>query len=619
MTEAVKIYELLKYDIEELIEPYVINELRRTTKEVKGESLPVYQWFQRNDISNPSFRKDLKNMIRNKCKKLFTVLFPDSFAPPLKNKTDERLMMVLPNKYAKKAEKERVKLLELREQRDRYYGALMDNVYIKVSKGEYPNWGEIDEKIDILVQNILMYPLNDVIKEKLKLKTTHTYNSFSILKEFKKYPEYIVKKAYKRYRKLREQQDKESETQRIRPPKSNIKEYVLNYIIALEKEDVLKTKEEIDDLTIFERKPSETIDKTYDYYMEQHNRKFQRINNFTSTIKFNKPIFPCFKSKDKISKLIDKGIKFKEVKDETINSFPLKKNLKRYGLHMVALPYSYLVDLMFENMTYCYLVMININTRKLWVIETNFNKPTEEDIQNLSDEELKKKINKSMKSSESIINAMNRLIKQGMKIRYIRGDGESGFNSRITQNFYKRNNIIPCFDIPRIKTSFPSFMNGYNMVKKQKTEPNHSSLAIIDRVIRTIRDMAYNMEISLITPDIMNQLVYLYNNSPHSTLSKYAGQSVSPEEVDNDPELEDFIARRIKQENYTIMNSSGFNLLKGANVEVYNVDSSMAKRRTIKQKGEFKVSGRKGVMFEIINDKTGEKQIVPRYKIAPSF
>ena len=149
MTEAENIYNLLKYDIEELIEPYVINELRDATVEVKGETLPVYQWFQRNDITNESFRKVLKNMVMNKCKKLFTTLFPDPLAPPLKNKTDETLMMYKPTK---KAEKERVKLLELREERDRNYGSLMDNVYIKVSKGEYPNWNKIDEKINILVQ-----------------------------------------------------------------------------------------------------------------------------------------------------------------------------------------------------------------------------------------------------------------------------------------------------------------------------------------------------------------------------------------------------------------------------------------------------------------------------------
>ena len=67
------------------------------------------------------------------------------------------------------------------------------------------------------------------------------------------------------------------------------------------------------------------------------------------------------------------------------------------------------------------------------------------------------------------------------------------------------------------------------------------------------------------------------------------------------------------------MNNPGFNLSKGAKVDVYNVDSSMAKRRTIKQEGKFKINDRKGAMFEVINDETGEKQIVPRYKLSLRF
>ena len=63
----------------------------------------------------------------------------------------------------------------------------------------------------------------------------------------------------------------------------------------MEDDDKLKTKEEIDDLTIFDRVPSDTID---------NNRKFQLNNNFTATINFNESIYPCFKSKNKINKLI---------------------------------------------------------------------------------------------------------------------------------------------------------------------------------------------------------------------------------------------------------------------------------------------------------------------------
>ena len=45
----------------------------------------------------------------------------------------------------------------------------------------------------------------------------------------------------------------------------------------------------------------------------------------------------------------------------------------------------------------------------------------------------------------------------------------------------------------------------------------------------------------------------------------------------------------------------------------------MAKRRTINQIGKFKVNDRRGAMFEVINDETGEKQIVPRYKLSLRF
>ena len=61
------------------------------------------------------------------------------------------------------------------------------------------------------------------------------------------------------------------------------------------------------------------------------------------------------------------------------------------------------------------------------------------------------------------------------------------------------------------------------MRRRQKKDPMHSSLGIIDRVIRTLRDMAYNIKADVITPEIMEELVSQYNNAPHKTLLKLAG------------------------------------------------------------------------------------------------
>ena len=50
-------------------------------------------------------------------------------------------------------------------------------------------------------------------------------------------------------------------------------------------------------------------------------------------------------------------------------------------------------------------------------------------------------------------------------------------------------------------------MKDLNMVKSFKHETYHSSLSILDRVVRTIRDLAYNLMYPIITPNRMQHLV----------------------------------------------------------------------------------------------------------------
>ena len=52
-------------------------------------------------------------------------------------------------------------------------------------------------------------------------------------------------------------------------------------------------------------------------------------------------------------------------------------------------------------------------------------------------------------------------------------------------------------------------------------------------------------------------------------------------EVENDNDLEDFIIRRICQENYLISSQPGFHIPNGAQVKVYNENNKMGKRRTV--------------------------------------
>ena len=310
-----------------------------------------------------------------------------------------------------------------------------------------------------------------------------------------------------------------------------------------------------------------------------------------------------FKSSDKV-KALQKIKHDLKPNNQQKSSFPLKKNIKEYQLHKVSSKDSYLIDLLFIYHL-CYLVAININTRYLYVKLTNieFNEGVFS--------------KKDKKSSKQYLNALRAMIDNGMKVKYLSGDGEKAFNSTEAQQFYLTHGIV-FKSVPRqISGAYPDYMK-LEQNQGNKTSPLHSSLGLIDRVIRTIRNLAYNMNIGLITPNVMNEIVYQYNNAPHKTLSKYAGYSVSPQQVQDDPELEKFIVRKIIQENYNIQHSNDFQLKEGTNVKVYNETNSMMKRRSVIQPGVFTVKGFNKGLYDVEGKVNGKNTIqrLPRYKIA---
>ena len=281
-------------------------------------------------------------------------------------------------------------------------------------------------------------------------------------------------------------------------------------------------------------------------------------------------------------------------------TFPLKQNLKQYKLHTIAPAHSFIIDLMFENGVICYLVAININTRKLYIQATNITNEAQTFDKN------------NQKTTQAYINALKAIMNQ-TTIKHLKGDGEKAFVSNAAKRFYKLHGI-DFVSVRRQISKYPEFMANLNMVKAIKSEPSHSSLGIIDRVIRTIRDMAFQLRVGLIEPKMMVALVGMYNDASHSTLSKYAGFPVSPNMADNDPTLEAFIVRRIHQDNLNTMSQIGYDLPVGFPVKVYNERSTMAKRRSELEPGNWRVVSRSGPLFVIENEQ-GQKQIKSRYQI----
>ena len=125
------------------------------------------------------------------------------------------------------------------------------------------------------------------------------------------------------------------------------------------------------------------------------------------------------------------------------------------------------------------------------------------------------------------------------------------------------------------------------------------------------------MRIGVITPNIMNDIVKQYNHAPHKGLSKWAGFAVTPKMVNDDPDLEEYIVRRICQANYNVMNTPGFKLNEGVHVKVYKEKDSMNKRRSIIQPGDFVINGFRNGLYEVNGIVNGKNmiQMIPRYKL----
>lgn len=353
----------------------------------------------------------------------------------------------------------------------------------------------------------------------------------------------------------------------------------------------------------WDKPPDKSIRDLYEMYKEKYykqpgnqpnnNKRVHRVIGFKNKSKINSlKRIPEFKQR----RIIDNPI---------TNYFPLKEN-KRYFLHKIAQRCTWMIDLMFDSY-FTYLIAINVNTR--YLDAEPLNAQIKEDMFSRT----------AKKSSISYLRALQKIIDRnndltnGIGILNLIGDGELAFNSKESQDFYKQNNIT-FKTVPRqYSTRYESFMKT-----SDSTEPLHSSLSIIDRVIRTIRDMAYNMKYDVITPNRMRDIVNQYNNAPHATLSKYAGQPTSPIEVENDNDLEEFIIRRICQENYLISSQPGFHIPDGAQVKLYNENNKMGKRRTVIQPGNFHIvryvnDGDNKGLYEI-SDEKNNIQYLPRSK-----
>jgi hypothetical protein len=89
-------------------------------------------------------------------------------------------------------------------------------------------------------------------------------------------------------------------------------------------------------------------------------------------------------------------------------------------------------------------------------------------------------------------------------MRTIQSAADPAFTHASSQRFMKSLGVV-WRPVVRVRpAAYPSFAELDNM--KVKSEPLHTSLSIIDRAIRTIRDIAFNLRIGVITPNEMKRI-----------------------------------------------------------------------------------------------------------------
>ncbi len=217
-------------------------------------------------------------------------------------------------------------------------------------------------------------------------------------------------------------------------------------------------------------------------------------------------------------------------------SFPVKDN-RTLMLSHIAPKYSYMIDLMFCPHV-AYLVAININTRYLFV------EPTNTELRGIPDFY----IEGQKRDTESYLNALQRMFHSSpipMYCKHLKGDMEGAFSS----DYERGNRYHREYGAMHYYQKWGIEFHGVN--PKRKLTGNE--LSIVDRIIRTLRDMNYNLGLgSNISVSTMRQLVHLYNRTIHTSLSKTLGFPVSPLDIMINPELEDELVKRKMQHNYLI-------------------------------------------------------------------
>ena len=258
----------------------------------------------------------------------------------------------------------------------------------------------------------------------------------------------------------------------------------------------------------------------------------------------------------KFSKIANKyGFTDDEAK-EFLNSRVIhdqRKPIPKYMHIFSKVPHAFQMDTFFESRETSYLMLININTRKAYAYEM------------------------AGKGAKEVLRSLNEFIKVEPECRAITSDQDSAYLSKTVLEFMREHNIIYTTTL----------------------DEDHNKLSIINRFMRTIRDMK-DRELNT---DILS-LVASYNDMPHRSLDYR-----SPNEITITDELE-YIEKMSGQVN-------PYKFKPGESVRVILDTNPFVKKRTNLSKESYIIDSKDGNQF-IIRSSDGSIDTMPGYRLVKS-
>ena len=368
----------------------------------------------------------------------------------------------------------------------------------------------------------ILYPINKVFRE--DYNKINSYKSTSPIKKYQIKTTHPILKSYLenfKTQRIKDLQDKKEVEKKERVDKE-IKNYTieqskerLNNLIsdyphrqAMAREEQRRQRE----LNKLDKQFNQDL---FNQHQQQKRPEIKPSNQLTLS-------FPIIQPKDKkewlksnlpyrspnkvknlyFNKFGKSDISLNEINKQTehFNDFNIKDSQKKYSLKTYSNVYhSFIGDIFFQSNKAAFLLLININTRKAYAYQLGkIERKDEIDLVNGEEKIVYQYATGGKKTAEELMKAFNKHL-QIERINILKFDGESAIKSPGFQQFLIQNNIKFVSSIPNA----------------------HTSLSLIDRLCRTVRDIAFNLGYDLIlTQNQMNEILNYYNNTRHEGLTK---------------------------------------------------------------------------------------------------